>query len=240
MKEQEPVDFAELVDFVEEKLNAERRAIVAAAVAASPEIQAQVAWLREFARPDRRLVLVDPPPTLQTQLRSAFRNRMHHAPSPDAATARELPDLGAAVGNWWRRVVATLSVDSGMTPLAAGVRGAGNTSRQLFYRTAEVDIVLSVVAAAGSAPNRFEVHGQILPGNAPAGDAAAEESAVEESTADFPLYAAQLLNDGREVALTNSDEIGEFYFSELLPAEYELVLSGRREEIVLESVPITF
>jgi anti-sigma factor RsiW len=236
MNEREYVTFEELVDYVEGRLGASRAEEVNAALAKSPLLQDQVSWIRALTDLRPETVLVAPPQSVRAKLESAFRTHAASASVENAHPQRAPATSDAAANKWWRRLVATLTLDSGTAPLAAGVRGASSASRQLLYSTQEADIVLSIIAATDPTFGLLEAHGQLLPVDFAQGDADSEN--VQSMAQDLQPYAVQLLRADREVALTSSDEFGEFHLLNLEPAEYELVLSGERHEITLHAVPI--
>jgi hypothetical protein len=206
MELENSLPFADLVDWVEGRLSPTRAAEIAEMVARHEPLQRQVVWIRQFVETTQRITLQDPPANLRAQLRRQFRARF----TPDP--------LG-----WIRRQVATLTLDSGLAPLAAGVRGADASSRQLIFHSDAADVILTLVPAGSPAQGRLTLHGQVLP-------------LAQETTADS--YAVQLLAGQQETALTASDELGEFFLTEIAPGDYELVLSGPQLELVLSPVPL--
>lgn len=73
MEQQETIPFAQLLDWVEERLEPEDAALVAHAVAhGNEQLQHTVAWLRAFQRASEEIVLVAPPAPVHDALRDAF------------------------------------------------------------------------------------------------------------------------------------------------------------------------
>ncbi len=66
------VSFAQLLDWLEDRLPAEEAQQVAAAVAADNALRATVAWVQEFACLTDGVVLANPPPTLRQRLEELF------------------------------------------------------------------------------------------------------------------------------------------------------------------------
>ncbi|MEX1018333.1 MAG: hypothetical protein WDZ49_01665 [Litorilinea sp.] len=224
MAHNDAVEFADLVEWAEGRVDATRAATIAEAVAQDADLQTQVAWIREFLQVAQTVTLVDPPPALQAQLRAQFR--LHRA----ATQARTLPaqPLGAGLGAWVERLVAALTLDSRAQALPAGARGGGAGHRQLAYSTPQGDIAFSILGdahAAQATSARLTVHGQIFP----------LENGIEGSIAP---HAVQFAVNDTEAAWVESDELGEFIVEGLAPGQYDVVVSGAAYEWVLPAVPI--
>ena len=129
------------------------------------------------------------------------------------AEAREPP--GA-----FQRWLATLIFDSRTQPITAGLRSAveENQRRQLIYITKAAEIALTIQSILPD--KNFIVTGQIFP------------------RGDTPThtFSIQLLRDAWEVALSATDELGEFTFSDLPAGEYDIVVSTEQYEVVIPSL----
>jgi hypothetical protein len=201
MAQPESISFAQLVDWLEDRLASTEAATIARQVEANPLLQAEVAWLRRFLQTSQSVILADPPADLRVQLRERFAARNQAQPG------------------FLRRLVAAFSFDSGLQPLATGVRSATHPPRQLIYTTEIADVVLVLQPHAGD--KQLDLVGQILP----QGD-------------ETPLYSVQLLQDDTEVALTTSDDLGEFIFVALPTGVYQLVLSAEQQEILVPDLSL--
>jgi anti-sigma factor RsiW len=102
--------------------------------------------------------------------------------------------------------MADLVVDTLRDPLPQGARAAAALSRQMLYRALDYDIDVRVTPAAGS---RVRISGQVLPGP------------------DRPLEAVAgvevlLAGAAGAVALSATNELGEFAFEPVEGGEYSL------------------
>jgi hypothetical protein len=52
------------------------------------------------------------------------------------------------------------------------------------------------------------------------------------------LFSVQLLREGRELALTVTDDLGSFAFQDVTPGGYELVLSAETVEVSVLPVDV--
>lgn len=120
--------------------------------------------------------------------------------------------LAQAVDALRQRVLAVLSFDSwAQSPLAAGLRSTGSTTRQLVFSAEGRDIDLRISPSG----ERFAVHGQVLGPD----DSGAVALAPEQVAAT--VY---------ETAL---DAMGEFHLADVAPGRYQLSLLLAGHEIVL-------
>ena len=200
----EKISFERLADWVEGRLSEdEARAVEEHVAGADEATRAEVAWLRAFARTSEDTVLDAPPPEVREELTRRFEAY---------AEGRRSPGL-------LRRVVASLSFDSGLQP-AFGVRSAasGEAQRQLIYATDAAEIALNVRSRAGS----LDLDGQVFP----AGD---------EDPASFSV---QLLSGTDEVGITGVDELGEFGFQDVPPETYQILISSDRVEILISPIEL--
>jgi hypothetical protein len=142
------IAFETLVDWVEGRLTPEEAAQVEARVAAAgPAVQADVAWLRQFAQLSREITLASPPDWVRRRLRRRFPA---HYPAPPPTTG------------WLQRWRAALTFDSQTHPVAAGVRGgAADAGRQLVYTAAGGDVALNLQPHADK--ERVDLLGQVFP-----------------------------------------------------------------------------
>lgn len=138
--------FEILVDWVEDRLAPAAAQAVAQQVAtATPELQAQVDWLRAFGKLQPAIKLVKPPATLRAALTAAFVQQ---------TSAQQRPGL-------IQRLIASLRFDSALQPATAGIRAAefGRT-RQLVYATDVADVAINLQPRP--LEQRVDVLGQIL------------------------------------------------------------------------------
>lgn len=201
MENQEKPGFEGILDWIEGKLPPKEAETVSAQVAADEAALAEADWLRAFARVSEETVLHSPPPKVRSLLERRFEAY---------AEARRGPGL-------LKRLLATLSFDSGMQP-AFGVRSAGaaEAQRQFIYSTDLADVALNAQPRPGG---KLGLLGQVMPEG-------------EENPEEFTV---QLLRGGVEARLTSADDLGEFAFEELEPGAYEMILSAGRYEILIPS-----
>jgi hypothetical protein len=214
MAQPRSISFAQIIDWVEGRLDAEQSAAVARQVEVDATLAADVAWLRRFLQVSQSVTLAEPPADLRMQLRARF-----------AAHKRSQPGL-------LQRLIAALSFDSGPQPLLTGVRSAARSPRQWVFTTQIADIAL-VLQPRGD--DRFDLLGQILPLNAPSAPAPVGEEA--------PIYRVHLLTgsdtETEEVAITESDDLGEFVFPDLAPGGYQLLLHAEDRQIFIPHFDLT-
>jgi len=197
--------FARLADWVEGRLSDEEAQQVAAQVAgAGAGARSAVAWLREFAALRGRVVLESPSAATRASLRHAFA---------DYARAQHSPNL-------LQRVVAALTFDSGVQPLAAGLRGAGLAPRQMVYATEVLDIALHIQPRPQD--QRFDINGQIFP----------------KAALTAAAFGAQLLDGAEEVAASTVDDLGEFQFEALHAGRYAIALENNQYRVVLAQIEL--
>ncbi len=150
MSAEPKVTFARIADWVDGRLSEQESDQVAAAVAADPELQADLEWMQELVRTGRALPLVAEPPLLRQRLRQLYRRwaRDQVAPAPSLFESFIMPIF-----------------DSRRDRLAVGVRGPypdGDTIH-LVWRT---DLAELIVEARPSGADRFRLTGQVLLGHA--------------------------------------------------------------------------
>ncbi|MDP9457174.1 MAG: hypothetical protein M3Q60_15665 [Actinomycetota bacterium] len=207
MSEPEAISFARLLDWVEGRLPEEEARAVEERVAAGGVVRADVDWLRAFVRLSRNIALEHPPPEIHDELVERFESY---------AKGRRQPGL-------LRRLVATLSFDSGSELAVAGVRAANaqeGANRQLIYAADMADVALNI--RSGARDNRFDIDGQILP----TGDA------------EPGIFSVQMLHGAKEHGITATDDLGEFAFEGVLPGVYEMVLSNDQVEITIAPIEL--
>lgn len=128
----------------------------------------------------------------------------------------------AQTPNLWQQLVAALQFDSN---LASGLTGARSTTsagpRQLIYGSNYADVVLNVRQRPEA--NSIDLMGQILPH----GDGTSTS------------FTVQLLDGDREVAITNTDELGEFVLFAAPASTYTLILSGDNVEIQIAPLALS-
>lgn len=148
MAKQEPLTFEYLLDWLEGRLSKEETAVTARRVAAaSPEVQATVAWLRQFLQASQNVILDTPPETVRHNLQERFEQY---------AQSRRPPTL-------WQRLTAALTFDSQQQMALSGARQVSwqTTPRQLVYSSEAAEIALSVLP--GMAEGLWTIGGQIFP-----------------------------------------------------------------------------
>lgn len=205
----DPVDFARLADWIDGRLSDEEARTIEKEVAqAGPETQAQAAWLRAFAEARDHVTLDSPPPEVRRRLLAVFEKQT------EAQENRRPSAL--------RRLVASLTFDSGLPSAMAGVRGAATrgSRRQLVYTTDIADVVLNI--SPRDRGDNLEVEGQILP-----------NEALEPDSFDV-----RLLRGAAEIRAASTDDFGEFSFRDLHPGAYELLLSAEGVEIIASPVDL--
>ncbi len=210
MPASDPVDFARLADWIDGRLPDEEARTVEREVArAGPETQAQVAWLRAFAEARNHVTLDSPPPEVRRRLLAVFEKRTE-------TQAREDQRPSAL-----RRLVASLTFDSGLETATAGVRGPAmrGSRRQLVYTTDVADIVLDVLTS-NARVETVDVGGQVLPHD-------------DEEPGSFHV---RLLDGASEVVVAATDEIGEFSFGAVPSGTYEILFGTDRVEILMSPV----
>ncbi len=190
----------QLLDWVEGRLSTEEGAQVAAQLAATAHnIATDMAWLRAFSGLQRDVVLDEPPPQVHSKLLAQFD--VHVQKKRTAATGQEGPGL-------MQRLLATLTFDSGLQPLAVGLRTAdASDTRQLIFSTAAADVMLNIQTTNAQG---VTVNGRILP-----------LTAVQVDAFDVQLLAGET-----PIASTQSDALGAFVFDGLRPATYQLLLNA--------------
>lgn len=199
MSKPDNTEFARLVDLAEARLLGDWAADT------DDETRAVIDWLRAFVWVSENKVLAVPPPELHDELVARFEAH---------AEAERQPGL-------LRRLVATLSFDSGLQP-ALGLRSAdAANSRQLFYISEAADVALSLRSRPGGS---VDVDGQIFP---------------RESEAEHRSFSVQLLGQAEtSFATTATADLDEFAFEDVPADVYELVLGGEQIEIRVPGVEL--
>ncbi len=189
----------QLLDWVEGRLSEQDAALVAAqAAAAGQELSTDVAWLNAFVRLQRAIVLEEPPPQVRSNLVAQFADHVQKK----RATARK----DETAPGLFQRLIATLTLDSGLQPLAAGLRSTdASAQRQLIFSTEAADVMLNVQRDNADA---LTIKGQLLPLVSVQADA----------------FTIQLISNETIVASTQPDALGTFVFDGLLPNRYQLAL----------------
>jgi hypothetical protein len=119
------------------------------------------------------------------------------------------------------RMLAGLVFDSNLQP-AAGLRaiGARQSRRQYIYHADAFDLAINLLARGSD--NNLDLDGQVLP----------------REDGGPVLFSVQLLREGRELALTVTDDLGSFAFQDVTPGGYELVLSAETVEVSVLPVEV--
>ncbi len=205
--------FAQLLDWVEGKLDADAAAQIQAQVDAAlaseqATLHETLAWLRAFRARAQKTVLVSAPADVKAGVLRMF----------EGASAQNKHNV-------IQRMIAQLTRSIAPGLAMAGARSTTSSRarpRQLRFECAAADIVLSIARDADD--RGFNLTGQVLP-----------RPVTGVSVAQL---AAQLLRDDVEVALTTTDAFGEFAFAELLPGHYALMLASPAIEIGVEPIEL--
>jgi hypothetical protein len=120
-------------------------------------------------------------------------------------------------------MAATLTSDSWQRPSLVGVRHTGLEAapRQLLYQTDVADIAVNI--HAGTRRNKFDLIGQVFPGDEP----------------DLDSFTVQLIQQELEVALTYTNDVGKFSFTELAAGIYIMMIQGDQVEITVADVELS-
>jgi hypothetical protein len=211
--------FAQLVDWVDGKLDATQAARVQAAVDAAiargdEALAATLAWLRAFRTQADETVLVPPPDAARARVMRAFEDFM-----------RRRSNTSTQPGGLLRRILAPLVRATGPGLAVEGARGAAIQARrrQMTFECELADIVLNVQPRDGT----HRLSGQVLP----------------RVALDVAGLIVELLRLGGErvppersetealAGLTRADDMGEFTFDAVAPGRYVLVLVAEALEI---------
>ncbi len=206
MPEEREISFERLADWVDGRLSEDDARVVEERVAVADEsVRAEADWLRAFARASEYAVIDAPPPEVREALIRRFEAY---------AEGRRSPGL-------LRRLVATLSFDSGLSP-ALGVRSAasGEAQRQLVFTTDAAEIALNVRARPGD--GGLDLDGQVFP----------------TDDTDPASFSVQLLSGTDEVGITGADELGEFGFEGVRPETYQILVSSDAVEILISPIEL--
>lgn len=125
----------------------------------------------------------------------------------------------------WQRLVASLTFDSNTQFALAGARSATTQGleRQMVYSTDLADVALNVQPHLQD--EQVMIMGQVLPIH-------------EDATG---IYSVQLLcDDVVELALTVTDNLGEFTFESIPPGVYDIVMSSDHFELILAPVDLRY
>jgi len=142
----QPVDWVQLVDWIEKRLSPAEAEQVAAQVAVDETLQSEAAWIRTFHQIRDDLAWEAPPAEVRTQLSRRF-----------AAFAAQSRPPGLR-----QRLTALLKFDSKMQPVALSMRtSSAKTERQLVYSTSYADVALTIQSPAPA--KSCNLFGQILP-----------------------------------------------------------------------------
>ena len=204
MSDRREVPFERLLDWLEGQLSEEEATAIEKQVGvAGAGTQDVVAWLRAFQQVSEDVVLGTPPRSVHEALRRRFRSQ---------AAGQRRPGI-------LRRLAAALTFDSSLQPALAGVRSPGSLNgadqaRQLIYQTEVAEIALNLQQQPGDAG--FDLLGQVYP--------------LAHSAP--PHFSVQFLCDGDEIALTTTDELGEFFFQGVQLALPNDLASGAHTIIV--------
>jgi hypothetical protein len=204
MADSEDVRFARLLDWVEGRLSEEEARVVERQVAADSATREEAAWLRAFARISEDTVIASPPPRVRETLTERFEAY---------AEGKRRPGL-------LKRLVATLTFDSGMQPALSWRSTAPELQREYVYSTEAADVTIDVRPRPRD--GLLDIQGRIFPVN---------------STSPGPFH-VQLLEGPSEVATTATNDLGEFTFEAVSPGVYGMIVSSERVEISIPQVEL--
>src|SRR5688500_9545471 len=129
MADSEDVRFARLLDWVEGRLSEEEaRAVERQVAAADSATREEATGLRAFARISADTVIASPPPRVRETLTERFEAY---------AEGKRRPGL-------LKRLVATLTFDSGMRPALSWRSTAPELQREYVYSTEAADVTIDV------------------------------------------------------------------------------------------------
>lgn len=212
------IDFDRLVEWAEGRLSEqEARTVTNQLAAADEETRARAEWLRAFFRAKENTALVPPPNEVRRFLSRGFAE---YAESLSGASAGTNTEEDREPG-FFRRLVATLSFDSGLQPSLGGARSAGTQEeRQLSFFVDVAEIVVNVLPQVGGF---LSLEGQVFPSTDQAPDG----------------FTVQILREEKEIGITTTGGLGEFAFEDLRPGTYEIVVSTGRVEISIPGIELT-
>lgn len=120
-----------------------------------------------------------------------------------------------------KRLQARLAFDSYLRP-AMGLRAGGalRARRQLIYSADAFDVALNLRTRV--ADKNLDIDGQLFP----------------RGDEELEPFGVQLLQDGTELVLTVTDELGSFAFRSIPSGVYEIVLSAGQVEIAITRVAL--
>ena len=196
------INFEHLADWMDGRLSEEESVTIVKQLESADEATRENAeWLRAFTKTRKAALLTSPPRELRAELMRRFKiyTSEHKRPS------------------FFKRLVASLTFDSGMQFATAGLRSVESPSsqRQLVYSSAAADVILNFQPRLYD--KNVDIVGQFLP-------------SADSLTGPFSI---QLLQDATELQLTAIDEIGEFSFKAVPPGVYTMILNAEQVEIVV-------
>jgi hypothetical protein len=205
MPDSEDLRFAKLLDWVEGRLSEEEaRAVERLVAEADSATREEVAWLRAFARISEDTVIASPP----SQVRETLIDRFEAY-----AEGKRWPGL-------LKRLVATLTFDSGLRPALSWRVTAPKLQRRFAYSTEAADVTIDVRPRPHD--ELLDIQGRIFPVNS-----------------DYPgAFGVQLLAGSSEVATSATNDLGEFTFEAVSPGVYGMIVSGKRVEISIPQVEL--
>lgn len=120
-----------------------------------------------------------------------------------------------------KRVLARLTFDSDLRP-AIGLRTASaqQSRRQLVYSASAFDVALNLRSRVPD--KNLDLDGQVFP----------------REGQELEPFSVQLLQGGKERALTASGEMGDFALRSIPPGVYDMVLSTDQVEVSIVSVDL--
>lgn len=208
MAQQEPLTFEHLLDWMEGRLSEAETVATARRVAQAGPETQKTVAWLRQFLQTSRKITAAP---LPSPVRQNLRRRF-----AQYAAERRPPTL-------WQRLTAALTFDSRQQMSLAGARQVSwqTAPRQLIYSSEAAEIALSI--QPGMAEGLWTVGGQIFPTG---------------GEIDPAVFAAQLLRGGLEFDLTTADNLGEFSFTAVPAATYDLILSSDQAEILITALAI--
>ncbi len=125
-------------------------------------------------------------------------------------------------GSSFSQLMATLTFDNGTQWTTPGIRSTIQIGRprQLVFNADTTEIALNIQPSPQN--QRLHISGQVF--------------VITE--ANYPLFAVQLVQNDHEVAITSTNDLGEFTFKNLRVGEYEMIVSGDQFEVLINPLSL--
>ena len=202
----------QLANWIDGRLtDAESATLAAKLASASDATQADAQWLRAFHKLSASVPLKPLSDTARQRLRTQFEQLK-------SAQSTEPQPMGV-LSRTFRLFVATLTADSWQTSFS-GVRHGEpqRDSRQLIYKTDQAEVALNIRTRDGMLDLRCQVFSSV--------------------SLDLQTVSAQLIQDMRFWQTPVSD-LGDFAWSNVVPGDYDLTLTGEDFEIAIPKVSLS-